>query len=81
MAISDVSLQREAVWLSGSTKTVRADPDAIMHTTGGGEPAFGNKFVMMAVRRSAVHERLLLALDHVPDHGGRPGSRSRPSRG
>jgi hypothetical protein len=39
-------------------------------STGGGEPAFGNKFVMMAVRGEGVHERLILTVDHVPDHGG-----------
>ena len=55
---------------TGEIRELRADPDAMMHTTGGGEPAFGNKFVMMAARGDAVHERLILTVDFVPDHGG-----------
>lgn len=46
------------------------DPDAKMHTTGGGHPAYGNKFVLFASRTEYWHSRWITSLDYVPDTGG-----------
>lgn len=47
------------------------DPDAKMHTTGGGHPVWGNKFVIFAARREGEwHSRWIIGLDHVPTAGG-----------
>ena len=48
----------------------KADPDAMLHITGGGHPAYGNKFVMIAGRTPAWHGRVILSLDHVPTKSG-----------
>jgi hypothetical protein len=46
------------------------DPDAKMHTTGGGHPVYGNKFVILASRHEGWHSRWIHGLDHVPTAGG-----------
>lgn len=49
--------------------TKKADPNALLHVTGGGHPAYGNKFVMIAGRTEHWHGRMILSLDHVPTKG------------
>jgi len=55
---------------TGEVRTLRADPDAKPHVTGGGEPAYGNKFVILGVRSPEVHGRVILGIDHVAATGG-----------
>lgn len=52
----------------------KADPDAIMHTTGGGLPAYGNKMVFILARRPGWHGRMVLSIDHVATKGGEAGA-------
>lgn len=54
---------------TGEIRTLRADPDAKLHFTGSGEPAYGNKFVMTAVRSPDVHGRVILSVDSVTTEG------------
>jgi hypothetical protein len=55
---------------TGEIRTLRADHDAQHHVTGGGNPVWGNKFVLWNVRGPAVHQRVVLGVEHVADHGG-----------
>ncbi len=55
---------------TGEICGLRADPDAHLHVTGGGEPAYGNKFVMLSCRTSEPHGRMILDLEWVPNVGG-----------
>lgn len=48
----------------------KADPHAMLHITGGGHPAYGNKFVMIAGRTPDWHGRMILSLDHVATKSG-----------
>ena len=50
--------QRKVDKTTGEVRELRADPDAKPHVTGGGEPAYGNKFVMLGVRSPYVHGRV-----------------------
>lgn len=47
----------------------KADPTAELHVTGGGHPAYGNKFVMIATRGPEWHSRIVLSVDHVAGKG------------
>ncbi len=55
---------------TGEISELRADPDAHLHITGGGEPAYGNKFIMLSCRTPEPHGRMILDLEWVPDVGG-----------
>lgn len=55
--------------VTGETRRVRADPDAQLHVTGGGFPAYGNKFVLVACRGTAPHARVVLDVEHVASTG------------
>ncbi|HEX7168602.1 MAG TPA: hypothetical protein VF230_16595 [Acidimicrobiales bacterium] len=55
---------------TGESRPVRADPDAKLHITGSGEPAYGNKFVLVSCRANTPHGRMILNFDHVPTAGG-----------
>jgi hypothetical protein len=55
---------------TGEIRHLRADPDAHLHITGGGELAYGNKFVIVSCRTPEPHGRMILDLDWVPDAGG-----------
>lgn len=44
----------------------KADPTAKLHVEGGGNPAYGNKFLMITGRTPNWHGRMILGLDHVP---------------
>ncbi len=56
------------------------DPDAKMHTTGGGHPVWDNKFVIFAARREGEwHSRWIVGLDHVPTAGGEAKAAMPPS--
>lgn len=55
---------------TGEIRDLRADPDAHLHITGSGEPAYGNKFVMLSCRTPEPHGRMILDLEWVPDVGG-----------
>lgn len=48
----------------------KADPDAMLHITGGGHPAYGNKYVMIAGRTTDWHGRMILSIDHVATKSG-----------
>jgi hypothetical protein len=52
--------------VTGEIRQVRADPDAELHVTGSGEPAWGTKTVLVAVRGEDVHQRMILTFGHVP---------------
>lgn len=54
---------------TGQLRELRADPDAKLHITGSGEPAYGNKFLLVAARSDQVHGRVILAVDQVREAG------------
>jgi hypothetical protein len=62
--------QKKVDRATGEVRELRADPDAHLHITGGGEPAYGNKFVMVSCRTPDPHGRMILDLEWVPDVGG-----------
>lgn len=45
----------------------KADPTALLHTEGGGHPAYGNKFVMVSGRIPEWHGRMILGLGYCPN--------------
>lgn len=55
---------------TGELRPVRADPDGGLHFEGSGEAAWGSKWVLMAVRSSDVHGRVIVDVDWVPAPGG-----------
>ena len=55
---------------TGEIRPVRAEPDAGLHWQGTGEAAWGTKWVIVAVRSSDVHGRVILDVDWVPSPGG-----------
>lgn len=57
--------------VTGEIRSVRSDPDASLHTEGGGNAAFGNKVVVVAARNE--HDRVLLDFEHDPGRKGEGG--------
>lgn len=61
-------------WFDKETGEVLAakkhDPDAKMHTTGGGHPVYGNKFVIWASRIDRCHGRWIHSVGWVKSAGG-----------
>ena len=55
---------------TGEIRSVRFEADAALHVTGSGEPAWGTKHVMVAVRNEATHGRMILSVSSVPQVGG-----------
>jgi hypothetical protein len=56
------------------TRPRRACPDAKLHRCGDGRQIHGNKFWHAEARTSEPHERVILAMDHVPDIKGAKNS-------
>lgn len=54
---------------TGEVRLVRAEKDAGLHFEGTGETAWGTKWVVMAVRTTDVHGRVILDVDWVPSPG------------
>lgn len=48
----------------------KADTTAKLHVEGGGNPAYGNKFVMISGRTADWHGRMILGLGHCPTTTG-----------
>jgi len=55
---------------TGEIRTPRFEPDAGLHFEGTGETAWGLKFVLVAVRSTDVHGRIILDTGWVPTPGG-----------
>jgi hypothetical protein len=55
---------------TGELRPLRFEADAALHVTGSGEPAWGTKHVMVAVRNDQIHGRMILSVASVPDVGG-----------
>lgn len=55
---------------TGERRPVRAEADAGLHFEGTGETAWGTKWVLVAVRSTDVHGRVILDVDWVPSPGG-----------
>ena len=55
---------------TGEIRTPRYEADASLHFEGTGETAWGLKFVLVAVRTTDVHGRIILDTDWVPSPGG-----------
>lgn len=55
---------------TGEIREVRSEPDAALHVTGSGEPAWGTKHVMVAARGSEPHCRMILSVASVEAVGG-----------
>jgi hypothetical protein len=55
---------------TGEVRSVRAEPDGGLHFEGTGETAWGTKWVIVAVRTTDVHGRMILDVDWVPTPGG-----------
>ncbi len=51
---------------TGEIRTKRADPDAGLHVVGGGDQAFGTKYVLISTRGDARNQRMILAVEHSP---------------
>jgi hypothetical protein len=62
----DTKLDRE----TGELRPVRAEGDAGLHVEGTGEMVWGTKFVIVAVRTTDIHGRVILDVDWVPTPGG-----------
>jgi hypothetical protein len=62
----DTKLDRD----TGELRPVRAEADAGLHVEGTGEMVWGTKFVIVAVRTTDVHGRVILDVDWVPTPGG-----------
>jgi hypothetical protein len=62
----DTKLDRE----TGELRPVRAEADAGLHVEGTGEMVWGTKFVIVAVRTTDIHGRVILDVDWVPSPGG-----------
>lgn len=54
---------------TGKVRTLRFEPDAALHVTGSGEPAWGTKHVMVAARSDDTHGRMILSVAPVPQPG------------
>jgi len=54
---------------TGEIRMRRADPDAGLHAVGGGDQAFGTKYVFLSTRGDARNQRIILAVDHSPAKG------------
>ena len=54
---------------TGEIRTRRADPDAALHVTGGGDQAFGTKYVLISTRGDARNQRVVLHVAHTPNRG------------
>jgi hypothetical protein len=52
---------------TGEIRHVRSDPDATMHTVGGGDHRFGTKFAIVSARTQ--HQRVVLDHEYVPAKG------------
>jgi hypothetical protein len=55
---------------TGEFRPLRFEADAALHVTGSGEPAWGTKHVMVAVRNDQPHGRMIVSVASVPDVGG-----------
>ena len=55
---------------TGEIRRPRYETDASLHFEGTGETAWGLKFVLVAVRTTDVHGRIILDTDWVPSPGG-----------
>ena len=55
---------------TGELKALRFEADAALHVTGSGEPAWGTKHVMVAVRNEQPHGRMIVSVASVPTVGG-----------
>jgi hypothetical protein len=51
---------------TGEVRTKRADPDAGLHVVGGGDQAFGTKYVLLSTRGDGRNQLMILAVDHSP---------------
>ncbi len=63
---------------TGEIREVRFDPDASLHTEGGGNAVFGNKFVIVSARTE--HDRVLLDVEReagMKGDGGEAGAAMR----
>ncbi len=54
---------------TGEIRMRRADPDAGLHVTGGGDQAFGTKYVFLSTRGDARNQRIILHVAHTPTKG------------
>jgi hypothetical protein len=55
---------------TGEIRTPRFEADASLHFEGTGETVWGLKFVLVAVRTTDIHGRIILDTDWVPSPGG-----------
>ncbi len=55
---------------TGEIRYLRAEGDAGLHVEGTGEMVWGTKFVIVAVRTTDIHGRVILDVDWVPTPGG-----------
>ena len=55
---------------TGEIRHLRAETDAALHVDGTGEMVWGTKFVIVAVRTTDIHGRVILDVDWVPSPGG-----------
>jgi hypothetical protein len=55
---------------TGEIRRLRAETDAALHVDGTGEMVWGTKFVIVAVRTTDIHGRVILDVDWVPSPGG-----------
>jgi len=61
----DTRLDKE----TGELVPVRAEPDGGLHFEGTGDTAWGTKWVIVAVRSTDIHGRVILDVDWVPSPG------------
>jgi hypothetical protein len=62
--------RRKVSKTTGEVRYRKADPDADIHVTGGGERAFGTKYVFLTTRGDARNQRIILSVAHCPSVGG-----------
>ncbi len=51
---------------TGEVRMKRADPDAGLHVVGGGDQAFGTKYVLISTRGDARNQRMILCVEYSP---------------
>jgi hypothetical protein len=66
----DVKVNKE----TGEIRELRSEVDAGLHFEGTGETAWGTKWVIVAVRSTDVHGRVILDVEWVPSPGGEAAS-------
>ena len=55
---------------TGELRALRFEADDALHVPGSGEPAWGTKHVMVAVRNDQPHGRMIVSVASVPTVGG-----------